>query len=78
MTGPVPPDLLVVAAAFSDLQQGRHVADYDLAKNMTRSEAKTLVDLAVDAFTSWQRVRNTAEGRVFLTMLYLWKPLQGR
>ncbi len=45
---------------------------------MTRSEAKTLVDLAVDAFTSWQRVCNTAEGRVFLTMLYPWKPLQGR
>ncbi len=44
-----------MAAAFVDLQEARHGADYDLSKRLSRTDALTLVDLADRSMTSWPR-----------------------
>lgn len=77
-SGPVNPSLTAFATIFNDLQQARHTADYDLSERIGRSDAEIQVKAAEQAFVLWAALRGTPEANLFLTMLYLWKPLQGR
>ncbi len=63
------PEIISVAAAFVDLQQARHEADYDTARRFTRGEALTLVDQAQKAFADWRRVRKSIQADTFLAGL---------
>jgi uncharacterized protein (UPF0332 family) len=47
------PGIQFVAAAFVDLQQFRHDADYNNSKTWTRFEVLTHIDTAGDAFLMW-------------------------
>lgn len=51
-------DLRNIANAFVDLQQARHLADYDTAFVWTRVETITLIQLAEQSCQSWERIRN--------------------
>ena len=68
-----PPDLKIVAEAFVDLQEARHMADYDLSRAFRRAQAKDAVRQAKNAFDAWKRVRNTDEARIYLGCFHLWK-----
>jgi hypothetical protein len=46
--------LRLVAAAFVDLQQARHEADYDLSKRFIRSDVNASVEQAANAFELWK------------------------
>lgn len=68
---PVEPDLILVAEAFTALQDGRHAADYDLTAEFPPIEAGRLLTYAVEARDAWLRIRDTPNAAVFLTALLL-------
>jgi uncharacterized protein (UPF0332 family) len=61
--------LYQVADAFCRAQEARHKADYDNAKQWTRTDVLTVIDLVGDAFQNWRAVRNTPEARAYLISL---------
>ena len=63
------PELIGVAAAFVNLQQARHEADYDPARRFTRKEVLDLVDRTEQAFRDWNGVRRSAQADTFLAGL---------
>ena len=62
-------DLKAVADAFVELQQARHLADYDNSMVWVRLEALARIDLARDAFNCWSRVRETVAAQDYLLSL---------
>jgi hypothetical protein len=71
LTLPFDPALVGVLRSFVDLQEARHEADYDLARQWRRFDVLKYVQAAGDAFDNWQKVRNTPNATVFLTALLL-------
>ena len=60
-----------LANSFVELQQARHLADYDNSKRWSREEAEGMVQLAQTAFETWVEVRQTAEAQRYLLSLFL-------
>lgn len=73
---PLPAALISVARSFSQLQEERHTADYDLSKRLDRAQAQNAVARADQLFIDWMTVRTTDEARVFLIALLLYKQLK--
>ncbi|WP_437952126.1 hypothetical protein WME98_16290 [Sorangium sp. So ce296] len=66
----VSPALRDVAATFADLQEQRHMADYDLgAPRLTRSNALNAVERAEQAFKDWRVAQNDPLAQLFLLLL---------
>ena len=65
----VPIELRTVAEVFSELQDARHLADYDTGVDTTRTETLILLDRAQSAFDAWETLRGTEEASAFLTAL---------
>ena len=65
------PELLVVARNFIQLQQHRHIADYDNSKKWSRVEVIDVLTLASDAFLAWQAVRMEDAAQDYLLQLFL-------
>lgn len=68
----IPQELKSVARAFTDLQEARHDADYNLAKTFSRDEALALVDLTEQAFRDWEKIRKDDIARLYLSCFLLW------
>lgn len=68
-------EITSVAVAFHDLQDARHIADYDVAQTHSKTDVLALIQKAEDAFGAWSkaRVESPAEASVFLTALLLSK-----
>jgi len=75
-TLPVQPELIAFAAAFVDLQQARHEADYDTSRRLTRKECLDLVNQAEQAFIDWDYVRRSLPADVFLVAMLTQKQMQ--
>ena len=60
------PNLQKVADAFVELQQARHLADYDGGKIWTRVESIYHINLAKYAFSSWGRIRDQGPAQDYL------------
>ncbi len=58
-------DLRSVCQAFTEMQEERHTADYDLTSSWTRYDAQKLLRLTEDAFASWSRIRRSHEANLF-------------
>jgi len=63
---PIAPELISVCQTFSDLQEMRHLADYDTARTFARSEAVSAVSRALTAHEDWKKIRKTDNAEVFL------------
>jgi hypothetical protein len=63
--------LVDIAAAFIELQEGRHKADYDLDETFDRVQVVGYVDQARDAMSKWKSVKGTPNANVFLAALLL-------
>ncbi len=74
---PIPQPLIDVAAAFVELQEARHHADYNRALRFIRREALDLVDLTDKAFRDWYDVRGNLHADTFLTGLLAYRHMQG-
>jgi hypothetical protein len=71
LTLPLDPALVTVLEAFVDLQEARHQADYDLAKQWNRLDVLNHVQTARQAFIEWAKVRQTPNAAVFMAALVL-------
>lgn len=70
---PVPQAVQDVAAAFVEMQEARHEADYNLDRSFTRLESTDFVAMAARAFATWQTIRTDPVARTYLAALLLWK-----
>jgi hypothetical protein len=61
--------LRFVARAFANLQQQRHIADYDNARVWDSKTTLTQVDLASQAFTAWNSIRTEKIAQAYLLSL---------
>jgi uncharacterized protein (UPF0332 family) len=69
----VPKDIRDFAAAFVQLQQARHEADYDAGRHFSRQEVLDLVEVAQDAMNAWDRAWRSEEARLFMVALLGYK-----
>ena len=69
---PLQDEIVRVAAAFVDLQQHRHEADYDMGRRFTRLE----VSDAERAFVDWRAVRNSVQGDTFIVGLLTFEKIR--
>jgi hypothetical protein len=66
------PDIATIAKAFGDLQDERHLADYDVVDSegkVSLSWASESLDKAKLAFEAWDRVQSTDEAKLFLATI---------
>jgi len=66
------PDIAEIAKAFGELQDARHLADYDVMDSEGKvglSWASECVDKAERIFEAWDRAKTTDEARLFLASL---------
>jgi len=67
---PVPQEIQRVAAAFADLQQERHIADYDNYQEWGLDEVLVLLETVTNAFAAWESIRtHPMAGNYLLAML---------
>lgn len=62
-------NLRFVAQAFSQLQEDRHFADYNLTKDLDPVEALTQVKSAEKVFTIWPAIRGEQIAQAYLVSL---------
>ena len=62
-------NLRFVAQAFSQLQEDRHFADYNLTKDLDPIEALTQVKSAEKIFTVWSMIRGEQIAQAYLVSL---------
>ncbi len=54
---------------FTQLQEQRHFADYNPAKDLAHTDALTQVKSAEEVFTMWQSIRNEQIAQAYLVSL---------
>ena len=69
--GNVPAELNTVARNFIQLQQHRHVADYDNSKQWSRTDVLNVLALATDAFAAWRAISTEDAAQDYLLQLFL-------
>jgi hypothetical protein len=69
--GKPPSELVVIARTFIELQERRHIADYDNSKNWSPQETLAVLDRASDAFDAWRTIRGHDAAQDFLLDLFL-------
>lgn len=74
---PIPPDLIELATTFSELQDARHQADYDLAARFRRRSVLARIEVVETAFKNWDQLRNDPAARLYLLSLLFWDRLKG-
>lgn len=71
VASPLESEIKTVAEVFVELQQQRHLADYDLSQSFNRIKVLGIIAKANSAMSAWHRVRNTPNANVFLAALLL-------
>lgn len=74
----VPGEIRDLAGTFVDLQEWRHLADYDLTERFKRSDVLTLINQAKSRVEGFVKLAPTNEKRFFLACLWAWKALANR
>jgi hypothetical protein len=69
----LPVELRQVATAFIDLQDARHLADYDNSKTWTLTDAQRQIEIAEDTFQDWRRIRTDPAANEYLLSLLIGK-----
>jgi hypothetical protein len=62
-------DLRFVASTFTQLQEDRHFADYNLTKDLDPTDALNQVKSAEEAFHVWSTIRNERIAQEYLVAL---------
>lgn len=71
VSGGIDPEIQGIAALFVQLQETRHLADYDHSASFIRAEALQIVVDVEQAFSAWQSVKDRPNATVFLAALML-------
>lgn len=74
----VPQVIMDVANSFVELQEKRHLADYDLTERFDRSDTLSLINQARNHTQAFVSFPLSDEKRFFLACLWAWKDLTAR
>ncbi len=66
-----------IAAAFRDLQDARHRADYDVSIDITEEEVVLAITFATTAHALWYQERNTEAAQLFLVAMLVHRQRRG-
>jgi hypothetical protein len=78
MTFAVPPAIRGIAEAFVDMQNSRHLADYDLGELYSRADVLKLIEQVEIASADFLALPNSDERSFFLACLLTWDALAKR
>lgn len=67
-----------IAATFTELQEKRHLANYDLSERFKRSEVLTLIRQAGSHVANFSQLPVSDDRKFFLACLWAWKDLTNR
>jgi hypothetical protein len=73
-----PAEIKQIAGTFVEFQEKRHMADYDLTKRFSRSDAVAAVSEIEIAIKRFAALRNSDERKFFLACLWAWKNLANK
>jgi len=68
-----PRGIQFIAQHFADLQELRHLADYDPGAIFVRADVLAMTDRVATTFLLWPAVKNSPEVNAFLLSLLLWE-----
>lgn len=71
ISGSVEIEIKSLAALFVELQEARHLADYDHTASFIRADALQTIENIEKVFRDWHVIRNCANATVFLAALTL-------
>jgi hypothetical protein len=74
----IPEEIRQLADNFVDLQDYRHLADYDLTERFKRSDVLALIAEARKYSENFRNLAPSNEKRFFLACLWAWKELANR
>ncbi len=74
----IPEAIQDLATTFVDLQDNRHLADYDLTERFERSNVLTLITDVKNQTEKFQELPASNEKQFFLACLWAWKELANR
>lgn len=76
IAGDVPEELSTAAKMFIELQEARHLADYDTSREgvLSRPDVREILARTRQAFEAWDTLRTTPAGELYLLAL-LFHPL---
>lgn len=74
----IPKAVQDVAATFAELQEKRHLADYDLTERFRRSDVLALIEQVRNNVERFAELTPSDEKRFFLACLWAWKELTSR
>jgi hypothetical protein len=69
----IPIELQQIGSTFVDLQEARHIADYDNSKIWTTTEVDARLDDARTAFQNWEKIRTDPAAHEYLLALLIGK-----
>jgi len=74
----IPSEIKRIAGAFAELQEKRHLADYDLTERFSRSDVLALIEQAELAIQDFANLPTSNERKFFLACLWAWGNLANR
>ena len=74
----IPRVIQVLAATFAELQEKRHLADYDLTERFSRFDVLCLIGQVQRHVANFTNLPASDEKRFFLSCLWAWKELANR
>lgn len=74
----IPIEIRALAKNFVEVQEKRHLADYDLTERFRRSEVQTLIRNARQGISAFTQLPSSNEKKFFLACLWAWKELTNR
>lgn len=74
----IPAEVRDLAQTFVEIQETRHVADYDLTQRFRRSDVLYLIRVVEDQIRAFAALSASDEKRFFLACLWAWKELANR
>ena len=74
----IPGEIRELAETFVNLQEKRHLADYDLTERFKRSDVLMLISRVEIRIEGYTKLPSSNEKRFFLSCLWAWKDLANR
>lgn len=75
---PIPKEIRDLAGTFAELQEKRHLADYDLSERFQKVEVLTLIDQARTHVQKFRTLAVSDTRKFFLACLWAYKELKNR
>jgi uncharacterized protein (UPF0332 family) len=74
----IPEEIRELAMTFVELQDKRHLADYDLTERFNRSDVLMLIEQVEERVEDFRNLAPSNEKRFFVACLLAWKELANR